>query len=362
MVFDLVSEPKAALLTVRVSERDRRERDAGRASTPPAIDVRGIRKRYADRDVLADVSLLVRPGCLHGLLGPNGAGKTTLMRVMLGLIQPDAGSVHLLGEPVRASTEPLAAGVAGFVEAPSFYPYLSARRNLVLLARLDGGPSSERRARVERALEQVGLSTRADIAVAGYSAGMRQRLGLAAALLRSPKALLLDEPTSSLDPSAARDVRALVKRLAEQGVAVVLSSHDMAEVEELCDELTVIDDGRAVFSGSVEALRRRAPAAVHLLHTSDDHAAHDLGSDRRDLRVRPSGTDEDGLEVTGEPEALDAYTIALGQAGIAVRLLERRTRSLESLFLELTTDRERMAASASAAAAPVDSLPSRSLA
>src|SRR5262245_14840351 len=169
-----------------------------------AIEVRGVRKRYSDRDVLADVNLLVRAGCLHGLLGPNGAGKTTLMRIMLGLIQPDAGSVHLLGAPVCSTTDPLATGVAGYVETPSFYPYLSGRRNLTLLARLDDGPSSDRRARVEQALVQAGLSPSADMAVSGYSAGMRQRLGLAAALLRSPKVLLLDEPTSSLDPAAAR--------------------------------------------------------------------------------------------------------------------------------------------------------------
>ena len=362
MTLDLVSKQPTAFVTVDAPERDHIERDADRARTPPAIEVRGIRKRYGDRDVLADVSLLVRPGCLHGLLGPNGAGKTTLMRVMLGLIQSDAGSVHLLGAPVRATTDPLAEGVAGYVETPSFYPYLSGRRNLSLLARLDDGPSSDRRARVERALAQVGLGTRADLAVSGYSAGMRQRLGLAAALLRSPKALLLDEPTSSLDPAAARDVRMLVKGLAGQGAAVVLSSHDMAEVEELCEELTVINHGRVVYSGSVEELRLRAPAALHLLHTSDDHAALALGSGLRGLKVRRSEADEGGLEVAGDTEALDAYTIALGQAGIALRSLERRTRSLESLFIELTGDRQDIAPVASAAAAAVEGLPSRTLA
>jgi ABC-2 type transport system ATP-binding protein len=307
------------------------------------------------------VSLLVRPGCLHGLLGPNGAGKTTLMRVMLGLIQSDAGSVHLLGRPARATTDPLAEGVAGYVETPGFYPYLSGRRNLSLLARLDDGPSSDRRARVERALAQVALNTHADIAVSGYSAGMRQRLGLAAALLRSPKVLLLDEPTSSLDPAAARDVRMLVKGLAEQGTAVVLSSHDMTEVEELCEELTVINHGHVVYSGSVEALRLRAPAALHLLHTSDDHAAHTLGSGLPGLKVRLSGADEGGLEVAGDTGALDAYTIALGQAGIALRSLERRARSLESLFLELTGDRQDIGPVASGAAA-LEGLPAESLA
>jgi ABC-2 type transport system permease protein len=282
------------------------------------------------------------------------------MRVMLGLIQADAGSVHLLGAPVRATSEPLAQGVAGYVETPGFYSYLSGRRNLSLLARLDVGPGSDRRARADAVLAQVGLSTHADIAVSGYSAGMRQRLGLAAALLRSPKVLLLDEPTSSLDPAAARGVRALIKDLAGRGVAIVLSSHDMAEVEELCDELTVIDHGVVVYSGSVDALRQRAPAALHVLHTSDDRTAHDLGSSRRGLTVRLSRADEGGLEVAGDVHALDAYTIALGQAGIGMRSLERRTRSLESLFLEITGHHTVYAPSVKAA--PVGDQPSRNLA
>ncbi len=362
MPSNLVSKQDSPFVSVRAAERDGIHQDADRGSGPLAIEARRIHKRYGDRDVLADVNLLVRPGCLHGLLGPNGAGKTTLMRVMLGLIQADAGSVHLLGSPVRATTDPLAEGVAGYVDTPAFYPYLSGRRNLSLLARLDNGPSSDRRSRVERALAQVGLGTHADIAVSGYSAGMRQRLGLAAALLRSPKVLLLDEPTSSLDPAAARDVRSLVKGLAGQGVAVVLSSHDMAEVEELCEELTVINHGQVAYSGSVEELRLRAPAALHVLHTSNDHDAHDLGSRRHGLKVRPSGAEEGGLEVAGDTAALDAYTIALGQAGIALRSLEHRTRSLESLFLELTGGRQSTTPATSAAAAPAEGLPSRSLA
>jgi ABC-2 type transport system ATP-binding protein len=145
-------------------------------------------------------------------------------------------------------------------------------------------------------------------------------------------------------------------------VAVVLSSHDMAEVEEICDELTVINHGQVVYSGSVEELRRRAPAALHILHTSDDHAARVLGAGRRGLSVRPSGTEEGGLELTGDADALDAYTIALGQSAIAVRSLERRTRSLESLFLELTGGRQSMAPAPSGAAVPGEGLPSRSLA
>jgi ABC-2 type transport system ATP-binding protein len=223
-------------------------------------------------------------------------------------------------------------GVAGFVETPAFYPYMSGRRNLELLARLDTprGPSGN----VDDALERTGLASQADVAVSAYSAGMRQRLGLAAALLRSPRLLFLDEPTSSLDPGGARDVRKLARHLADEGAAVVLSSHDMTEVEELCSMLTVINQGRVIFSGTVDELRKRAPAASHTLQTSDDAAAVEIAARQPGVKVLTAA--DGGLEVSAGIDALDGYVIALGRAGIAVRGLERRARSLESLFLDLT--------------------------
>jgi len=316
-----------------------------------ALEARGVSKRYGHREALCRVDLLAQPGRLHGLLGPNGAGKTTLMRILLGLVRRDGGSVSLLGRGLDSTGEPIPAGVAGFVDTPAFYPYLSGRDNLLLLARLDDAKRAGRGDRVGALLEQVGLAAHADVAVAGYSAGMRQRLGLAAALMRSPQLLFLDEPTSSLDPVGARDVRALARRLAADGTAVVLSSHDMGEVEELCSMLTVIDHGRVVFSGTVEELRQRAPAAAHALHTSDDGAALTVASRRRGIVV--AARDEGGLEVSAGLEALDGYIVALGCAGIAVRALNRRARSLESLFLDLTERAEtgdaRVPASSSAA-------------
>ncbi len=299
-----------------------------------ALEARGVSKRYGDREVLCGVNLISHSGRLHGLLGPNGAGKTTLMRVLLGLVQRDAGTVNLLGTALESTGGPVPEGVAGFIETGAFYPYLSGRANLALLARLDASTGSGRGKNVDARLEEVGLAAHRDADVSGYSAGMRQRLGLAAALIRRPRLLFLDEPTSSLDPGGARDVRALARRLASEGVAVVLSSHDMAEVEELCSMLTVIDHGRVVFAGTVDDLRRRAPAEVHMLRTSDDVAALDLASRQHGLYVAPAG--DGGLEVSADAEALDAYVIALGRAGVAVRVLERRARSLESLFLELT--------------------------
>jgi ABC-2 type transport system ATP-binding protein len=300
-----------------------------------SLEATGISKSYGSREVLSGVDLAAQPGCLHGLLGPNGAGKTTLMRVLLGLVRCDAGTIRVFGRDVESTSGPIPDGVAGLVETPSFYPYLSGRQNLSVLARLDGLASSIRRERIDTALEQVGLASHAHARVAGYSAGMRQRLGLAAVLIRSPRLLFLDEPTTSLDPRGAHEIRALVRRLADEGAAVVLSSHDMTEVEELCATVTLIDRGRAIFSGEVDELRMRAPSAIHALQTSDDRRAFDLASARPGVRIRAAA--DSGLELWADADALDAYIIALGCAGVAVRALERRVRSLESLFLELTS-------------------------
>src|SRR5262245_58879285 len=185
----------------------------------PALEAVGVSKRYGNREALCGVDLIAQPGQLHGLLGPNGAGKTTLMRVLLGLVRPDAGTVRLLGRELSSIRGQIPAGVAGLVEAPAFYPYLSGRKNLELLARLHGEAKSGRNFAVEDVLGQTGLAAYADVSLAAYSAGMRQRLGLAGALLRCPQLLLLDEPTSSLDPAGARVVRALTRRLANEGTA-----------------------------------------------------------------------------------------------------------------------------------------------
>ena len=303
-------------------------------SQPFALEAGGVSKSYGDRHALCGVDLTVGPGQLHGLLGPNGAGKTTLLLILLGLVRRDAGTVRLLGCELASTAEPIPRGVAGFVETPAFYPYLSGRRNLELLARLDGCLSSGLHDRIRRALTDVHLAAEADSAVSTYSAGTRQRLGLAAVLLRSPQLLLLDEPTSSLDPARARDVRALARRLASDGAAVVLSSHDLAEVEELCGAITVIDHGYVVYSGTVDELRSRIPATGHVLRTSDDEAA--LAVARRGPELKAARAADDGLEVWGSRKALDDYVIALGCAGIAIRELVHRSRSLESLFLALT--------------------------
>jgi ABC-type multidrug transport system ATPase subunit/ABC-type transport system involved in multi-copper enzyme maturation permease subunit len=300
------------------------------------LEIAGLSKRYGARDALRDVDMVVRPGEIHGLLGRNGAGKTTLLRMALGLARPSAGSARLFGAPARSAAEGLPGRIAGFADTPRFYPYLSGRRNLELLGRMDDpGAAPEPRTRVADLLRRVGLTAEADLRVGSYSTGMRQRLGLAAALLRSPRLLLLDEPSSGLDPAGACDLREQVRRLAAEGVAIVLSSHDMAEIEELCGTLTVLHHGRVVFSGLLEELRNRSPAAVHAMRTSDDERACAIAEAETGPQVSVSAGH---LEVRADEATLDGYVVSLGREGVAIRSLTGRETRLESSFLTLTAD------------------------
>ena len=227
------------------------------------------------------------------------------------------------------------AAVAGFVEDPRFYPYLSGRANLEILAELDRGYA---RARVDEVLERVGLSGRGGDRVSGYSTGMRQRLGIAASLLRAPRLLLLDEPTAGLDPAGVREVGALVGELAAGGAAILLSSHQIGEVEGVCDSFTVLRRGRVVWDGTTTALREQAPASAYRLATSDDPRALEVAERRAGVRVAFSL--RGGLALTAEEGCLDPYVLALGSAGVAIRRLELQVSPLESMFLALTSETE----------------------
>jgi ABC-2 type transport system ATP-binding protein len=298
-------------------------------SAPP-IEARGLVKRYGDVTAVDDVDLTVGAGEVYGYLGPNGAGKTTSLRILLGLIRPDAGSAKLFGrDPLLEGARALD-GVAGFVEAPRFYPYLSGRRNLELVAALDGGDAT---ARIGEALDTVELTARAKDRVGGYSHGMRQRLGIAGALLRDPKLLLLDEPTTGLDPGGMRDMRRLVHRLAEQGITVLLSSHLMGEVEELCNRVAIVRTGRVVYEGSLAELLATT-AGRYALRTTDDMRAAALAAGRdgvTDVRFA-----DGGLTLAADEEAVAALSIALGEAGIGIAALVPRTATLEELFFRMT--------------------------
>ncbi len=299
-------------------------------SDAPPVKARGLVKRYGDVLAVDHVDLNVRTGDVYGFLGPNGAGKTTTLRMALGLITPTEGTVELFGrDPLRHGAHALE-GVAGFVEAPRFYPYLSGRKNLELLAALDGDGAA---ARIDEVLEIVELSGRARHKVGGYSHGMRQRLGIAAALLRSPRLLILDEPATGLDPAGMRDMRELIRRLADQGITVLLSSHQLPEVQELCDRVAIVDAGRVVYEGALADLRRQGGAGYRL-RTTDDRRALEVALAQAGIEHAAIG--EHGLGLQAQERDVGELSLALAQAGIGILALTPELATLEDLFFRLT--------------------------
>jgi ABC-2 type transport system ATP-binding protein len=299
------------------------------------VSARGLVKVYGELVAVDHVDLTVEKGDVFGYLGPNGAGKTTSLRMLLGLIRPTEGSIRLFGRDPHVVGAKALDGVAGFVEGPTFYPYLTARRNLRLLAAYDDGDLRSKRSRIEELLELVELRDRGDDKVGGYSHGMRQRLGIAAALLRDPKLLLLDEPTTGLDPAGMRDMRDLVRRLASEGITVLLSSHLLGEVEELCNRVAIIRKGRIVYEGQLQDLLATASTGYRLRSPEPDRA-------RALLLNQPGVRDVVGadgaLRFQADEDAVAALSIALGQARIGVTALVPETASLEELFLGMTED------------------------
>jgi ABC-2 type transport system ATP-binding protein len=311
--------------------------------TGAPVEIRGLVKRYGEIVAVDHVDLTVEPGDVYGYLGPNGAGKTTSLRMMLGLIVPTEGTVRLFGRDPQAGVAALD-GVAGFVEAPRFYPYLTGRRNLELLAAFDGGDAP---ARIAGALDTVELAARAKDKVGGYSHGMRQRLGIAASLLRDPKLLLLDEPATGLDPAGMRDMRRLIRRLADEGMTVLLSSHLLAEVEELCNRVAIVRTGRIVYEGHIADLKRTA-ASAYRLRTTDDARALEV------CRAQPGIAEPqvEGGEIhfTADEDAIPELSVALIEAGPRIRALAPQTVTLEDLFFSLTEGEEKPADSSEAPA------------
>ncbi|HYB23450.1 MAG TPA: ATP-binding cassette domain-containing protein, partial [Solirubrobacteraceae bacterium] len=258
------------------------------------------------------------------------AGKTTTLRMALGLIVPTEGVVELFGrDPMRHGARALE-GVAGFVEAPRFYPYLTARKNLELLAALDGDGACTR---IDEVLAVVELSARAKHKVGGYSHGMRQRLGIAAALLRRPRLLILDEPATGLDPAGMRDMRELISRLAEQGITVLLSSHQLPEVQDLCDRVAIVDRGRVVYEGALTDLRRQGGAGYRLRTTDDQRA---LAIVRAQAGVEHAGSGEHGVVFQAQEHDVGELSLALAAAGIGILALTPELATLEDLFFRLT--------------------------
>jgi ABC-2 type transport system ATP-binding protein len=298
-----------------------------------AVDATGVSKTFGTVRAVRDISIRVAVGEVYGVLGPNGAGKTTFLRMLFGLIRPDSGTIRVLGRTWAESGVAVLDGVAGFIESPKFYPYLTGRQNLEGLALLDGG---SRPGLLDEVLEVVDLADRAHEKVGGYSYGMRQRLGVAASLLREPRLLVLDEPANGLDPAGIRDMRALVKRLAGSGLTVLLSSHDMNEVEEICDNVTIMKQGTVAFHGTIAELRTMAPDPGYLLETDDDERARAVGDRHPGLTVV---RDLDAaLVVTGPRPEVSAYVADLVRAEVGLRAFTPTRTPLEALFFMLTDD------------------------
>src|SRR5262245_10859393 len=295
------------------------------------VDAVDVTKRYGELTAVDAITLQVAQGEVYGVLGPNGAGKTTFLRMLFGLVRPDAGEIRLFGRTWDEVGPRALDGVSGFVESPRFYPYLSGRRNLAGLGRLDGGMVPER---IDEVLEIVDLADRADDRVGGYSYGMRQRLGVALSLLRDPQLVVLDEPANGLDPAGMRDMRALIKRLADSGLTVLLSSHDMGEVEEICDNVTIMRRGSVVFHGEIAELREQAPEQGHRIRTDDDVRALELAEAHDSLDV--AAASDGGVIARGAQQDVDRYVTAIVTEGLALRTLELSEAPLEALFFMLT--------------------------
>lgn len=309
---------------------------AGRSSRGDhVVEARGLVKRYSGRRshapvvAVGGVDLHVRRGEIYGFLGPNGAGKTTTLRMLLGLIRPTAGAVQVLGGTPGARDTLSRTG--SMIEAPAFYPYLSATANLHVLA----GYAGVGRTRIGSVLETVDLAERADDRFSTYSLGMKQRLGVAAALLKQPELVILDEPTNGLDPAGMRDMRALIKQLGRDGTTVILSSHLLTEVQEICDRVGVIDRGRMIAENTVEELR--AGSELIITGSPSDVARSTL--ERLDFVERVRAIDAD-LHVRVDEHRTADVTRVLVEAGVAVTQIRRDDRQLEDVFFEITSHLE----------------------
>ena len=297
------------------------------SSNDLTIQARGLHKRYGKVHALAGMDLDVPTGSVYGLLGPNGAGKTTFLGILLGLIKPNSGTLELFGEPTSRNRPEALRRVGAVIETPLFYPYLSGRRNLEVMGRYWGSIEPQR---IDDALETVGLTDRAGSKFKTYSTGMRQRLGLANALLVEPDLLVLDEPTAGLDPAGAYEFRNLIRRVAQRaGATVVLSSHLLAEVEQVCDRVGILVSGSTVVQGDVESLLAGGRGVRYKVGDADRALGLLSGSD-----YAATATGDGELVVQIESEDAGKVNQLLVQGGIVVTGIATVSIDLETFFLD----------------------------
>ena len=306
------------------------------SSEEVVLSAENLTKRFGDREAVADVSFEVRAGEVFGFLGPNGAGKTTTIRMLVGLARPDRGRVRIRGLDLAHHFTRAMAHVGAIVEAPDLYRYLTGRENLEHFARMLPAGARDR---IEGLAAMVSLSGRLDDKVSTYSLGMRQRLGIAQALLGEPDILILDEPANGLDPAGIREIRQLVRRLAsERGIAVFVSSHLLSEIEQTCDRVAIIHRGRTLAAGPVGELSARAGTDRVRVRARPAAKAAEALSAFGPVEPLPSETNEDDAVVVARipPDRVPEALRALLAAGIDVFTVERPSSTLEEVFLEIT--------------------------
>ena len=299
----------------------------------PIIEVKGLQKNFGTFTAVKDVSLTVNKGDVFGFLGPNGAGKSTTMRCMLSLIKPNAGQINIFGKNLFEARNEILAHVGSIVEKPDFYKYLSARKNLEIFARISGADVSQKT--ISETLDFVGLTGREKDKVGGFSHGMRQRLGIAQTLLHQPELIILDEPTTGLDPQGIIEVRDLILRLKnEQNKTVILSSHQLAEIEHVANRMVIINKGQTIIEGSVSELMNAQETllSIELLERSNE-ALELLHQHFPSLKVEVISPKT--LELNVERKLIPAINIVLVNGGFAVVALEPK-RTLEDFFIQMT--------------------------
>ncbi len=304
-------------------------------TSEPVVQTERLTKAYGGRTVVDALDLSLPAGVVAGFVGPNGAGKSTTLRMLLGLVRPTSGSGRVLGHDLSRPQDYLP-DVGALIEAPAFYPGLSGRANLRVLATLGGYPA----VRVDACLERVGLADRADDAYKTYSLGMKQRLGIAAALLPTPRLLVLDEPTNGLDPQGIRDMRGLLRSLADDGPTVLVSSHLLGEVQQACDWLVMVESGRLVWSGHTAELLTGSEVVLGCEHSRDLPLLEELAG-RYGLQVRQVGERLHAAPLSGSglPDStLARLNRAATDAGITLIELRRESSTLEEQYGALLAD------------------------
>jgi ABC-type multidrug transport system ATPase subunit len=294
------------------------------------IETRGLGKRYKGRYAVSNLNLQIAKGEIYGFLGPNGAGKTTTIRMLLGLIKPSGGSIRIFGRPLEKDRLSILRKVGSLVEYPSNYGHLTAVQNLEAIRRIIGVPAS----RIDEVLAIVGLTKEAKRPVKGYSLGMKQRLGIASALLGNPELLILDEPTNGLDPSGILEIRELIKEMPRQyGITVLISSHLLSEVEQMASVVGIIRRGELVFQDTINSLRTQSQSAVTLRISEREDALGVLASRGIEAAI---GAGDSTLSLGSAGDADVALAVReLVQSGHAVYRVEEDRKTLEKLFLEI---------------------------